>query len=337
MTIELTGPQKAAVLLVHLGRDRSAQVLKALRETEVEELMAEVARLGDVPSVAVENVLNEFETLAAAHQYQAQGGLDFAREVLEESLGVQRAREVLDRLTASIMDVPFEFLRRADPRQVLTFLQDEHPQTIALVLAHLNSQQAAVVLSGLSDSMQADVAHRIAVMEQTSPEVVRHVEVVLQRKASSLGSTGDVSSTAATGGVQPLVDILSRSDRATEKVILERLEAQDPDLADEVRNRMFVFEDIVGLDDRAVQLVLREIDTKELAVALKGVREDVRNKVLKNMSSRAAESLVDEIEVLGPVRLKTVEEAQTAIVRVIRRLEEGGQIVLSRGGDEFVV
>lgn len=334
--LELTGPQKAAVLLVHMGRERSAQVLKALREAEVEELMAEVARLGDIPSDAVAEVLTEFGHLAQANSYRTQGGLDFAAELLEESLGSARARQVLDRLTASIMDVPFEFLRRADPRQVLSLLQDEHPQTIALVLAHLNSQQAAVVMSGLPDGQQGDVAHRIAVMEQTSPEVVRAVEAVLQRKASSLGGTGDVS-TQASGGVQPLVDILSRSDRATEKLILERLEAQDPELAEEVRNRMFVFEDVVNIDDRAIQLVLREIDTKELAVALKGVREDVRSKVLRNMSSRAAEALVEEIDVLGPVRLKTVEEAQTAIVRVIRRLEEGGQIVLSRGGDEFVV
>ena len=334
-SIELTGPQKAAILLVHMGRERSAQVLKSLREAEVEELMAEVARLGDIPSDAVRDVLAEFGHLAAANGYRAQGGLEFAREVLEDSLGPQRARELLDRLTASIMDVPFEFLRRADPRQVLTLLQDEHPQTIALVLAYLQAQQAAVVVSGLPDALQGDVAHRIAVMEQTAPDVVRSIEAVLSRKAAGLGGTGEVA--AATGGVQPLVDILSRSDRATEKLILERLEVQNPELAEEVRNRMFVFEDIVNIDDRAVQLVLREIDTKELAVALKGVRDDVRAKVLRNMSSRAAEALVDEIEVLGPVRLKTVEEAQTSIVRVIRRLEEGGQIVLSRGGDEFVV
>jgi flagellar motor switch protein FliG len=335
-TIEaLTGAQKAAVLLVQLGREKSAAVLKSLRESEVEEVLNEIARLRGVPNETVDAVFDEFQTLASARRYYAQGGMDFAREVLEATLGPERAAELLDRMKASLVEMPFEFLRRADARQVLSFLSDEHPQTVALVLAHMRADQAAIVLSGMPDELQADVAHRVAVMETTSPDVVRRVEAILERKLSSVLQSTDSS---AAGGLQPLVDIINHADRATERLILEGLERRDPALAEEVRSKMFMFEDITTLDDRSVQLVLRSVDSKELATALKGVSSDVRGKIMANVSERAAANLADEIDLLGAVRLSTVEEAQAKIITTIRSLEESGQILLSRGDrDEYVV
>ena len=332
----LTGPQKAAIFLLQMGKDRTAKVMQAMRDTEVEELMTEIARLEGVDADTSDAVLDEFRDLAAARRYFTQGGMSFAAEVLEASMGGGKARDLMDRLSASLVEMPFEFLRRADPRQILSFLQEEHPQTIALVLAHMHPDHAAMVMGGLSEQLQSDVAMRVATMDRTSPEVISQVEQVLERRLSSVIQSSDMS---AAGGVQPLVDILNRSDRATERLILEGLETKDPELAEEVRSRMFVFEDITTLDDRSVQLVLREVDAKQLAVALKGVRDDVRNKIMRNMSTRASTNLAEEIDLLGPVRLKTVEEAQGDIVRVIRALEEAGQIVITRGGggDEFVL
>jgi flagellar motor switch protein FliG len=329
----LTGAQKAAVFILHMGKDRSASVLRSMRETEVAEIMAEVARMRTVNGTMVEEVVSEFREMADAKVTVTAGGLERARTLLEESLGGDKATEILDRVTASLIELPFEFLRRADPRQVLSFIADEHPQTIALVLAYMTPDQAAMVMSGLPEDLQRDVAMRLAVMDRTSPEVVAHVEQQLERKLSSVLQPSELSSV---GGVQSLVDILNRSDRATERLILEGLENKDSELADEVRQRMFVFEDIAGLDDRSIQLVLRQVDSKELAVALKGVRQEVRNAITRNMSERAGANLVEEIALLGAVRLKTVEEAQGAIVRVVRALEESGQLVLVRSADEFV-
>jgi len=331
----LTGVQKAAVLLVQLGRERSAQVLKSLRENEVEEVLAEIARTQGVPTNTVDAVFEEFATLVSARRHYAQGGLEFAREVLEATVGPEKAHELMGRMKASLVEMPFEFLRRADARQVLSFLQEEHPQTVALVLAHMRADQAAIVLSGMPDDLQADVAHRVAVMETTSPDVVRRVEAVLERKLSSVLQSTEV---AAAGGLKPLVDIINHSDRATERLILEGLERRDPALAEEVRSQMFMFEDITTLDDRSVQLVLRQVDSKELATALKGVSADVREKIMSNVSERAAANLADEIEMLGAVRLSTVEESQAKVIASIRSLEESGQIVISRGDrDEYVV
>ena len=281
----------------------------------------------------IDEVVGEFKEMAEAKVTITAGGLERARSLLEESLGGDKATEILDRVTASLIELPFEFLRRADPRQVLSFIQDEHPQTIALVLAYMTPDQAAMVMSGLAEDLQRDVAMRLAVMDRTSPEVVAHVEQMLERKLSTVLQPSELSSV---GGVQSLVDILNRSDRATERLILEGLENKDSELADEVRQRMFVFEDIAGLDDRSIQLVLRQVDSKELAVALKGVRQEVRNAITRNMSERAGANLVEEIDLLGAVRLKTVEEAQGAVVRVVRALEESGQLVLVRSADEFV-
>jgi len=333
VTATLTGTQKAAILLLQVGREQSGKVLRAMRESEVAELMAEIARLRSVGTEVVDDVLQEFGALAGTKIAITSGGLELARSMLEEAMGEDKAGELVERITAGMVDLPFEFLRKADPRQVLSFLQDEHPQTITLVLAHMPAELAALVLSGLGEDLQREVSHRLAVMDRTSPDVIEQVERVLERKLSSVLAPTEMT---AVGGVQSLVDIINRSDRGTERLILEGLERSDPELADEVRQRMFVFEDITTLDDKAIQLILRQVDSKDLAVALKGVKAEVRTKIMRNLSERAAQNLAEEIDLLGPVRLKSVEESQGGIVRVIRALEESGQLVLSRSADEFV-
>ena len=330
----MSGLRKAAILLVQLGRDHSAQIMKTLREAEVEALTAEIARLDSVDVDTLDDVLEEFRQLAKARQYYVQGGISFAEEVLVATMGQDKASELMGRLSASLVDMPFEFLRNIDAKLILSYLQDEHTQTITLVLGHLPTEQAAIVLSGLAPEMQAEVAHRLAIMDRTSPEIVKQVEAHLERRLSTLVQSND---STTVGGLKPLVDIINQSDRTTERLILEGLEKRDLELAEEVRAHMFMFEDIVGLEDRAIQVVLRKVDSKDLAVALKGVREDVREKITRNMSERAALSLADEISILGPVRLKQVEEAQAVVIRQIRTLEEAGEIVVSRSGsDEFV-
>jgi flagellar motor switch protein FliG len=269
-----------------------------------------------------------------AQRYVSEGGLGFAESILRSSLGAARAGEIMSRLQAKFADTPFRFLNRADPGQLRSFLQDEHPQTIALVLAHTTADQSTAILTAMPPELQIDVAHRIAMMDRTSPEIIHQVEDSLKRKLSSVLQPGELSTV---GGVQALVDIVNRADSTTERVILEALEERDKELADEIRSRMFMFEDIVTLDDRAVQLVLREVETTDLATALKGVRADVRTKVLTNLSDRAAENLGEEIEMLGPVRLRSVEDAQAKIIQALRALEESGQITIRRGNDdEFV-
>ncbi|HEY0904731.1 MAG TPA: flagellar motor switch protein FliG [Marmoricola sp.] len=337
MTATLTnlGVRKAAILLIQLGRDRASELFSHLSESEVEAISAEIARLDSISSAETEEVLAEFRDMMTARAHIAQGGMSFAQEVLEQSLGADRAAQIMDRVKAAAVQMPFQFLHRADPAQLRSFIADEHPQVIALVLAHMTADKASLVLSGLPPQQQAQVAHRIAVMDRTSPEIVRAVESTLERKLSSMLQPADMS---RVGGVDPLVNIINRSDRATERQIVEGLEALDASLADEVKSRMFMFEDIVILDDRSVQLVLRSVESNELALALKGVSEQVREKITSNLSSRAAENLVEEVELLGPVRLTQVEEAQQSIIRTIRQLEEQGQIMVRRGSDdEFVV
>ncbi|GAA3871579.1 flagellar motor switch protein FliG [Saccharothrix violaceirubra] len=330
----MEGLRKAAILILQMGKEESTKVLSKMRETEVEALSAEIVRLGSVDNSSVSAVLDEFHAMTQARSHIAFGGMDYARELLVETLGHDRADEIVHRIGASMVDVPFRFLQRAEPRQVLSFLQEEHPQTVALVLAHMPSHLASLILSGLPSDRQSDVALRVATMGRTSPEIIRKVENVLERKLSSLLTPSDVSTV---GGVQPLVDIINRSDRTTERAILEGLAKRSPELADEIRSRMFMFEDLVGIDDRSLQLVLRQVEGQDLATALKGVTEVVRDKIVGNLSARAAENLLEEIEVLGAVRLRTVEEAQAKIIGVIRSLEESGQLVLRRGDeDEFV-
>lgn len=329
------GVRKAAVLLIQLGKERAAQVLAHLSDAEVENISGEIARLDAVSANETTAVLTEFHDLATAHAHVTQGGFGFAQQLLEQSLGPERAKEIMERLHAAAVQMPFQFLHRADPAQLRGFIADEHPQVIALVLAHMAADKASLLLSGLPAHQQAVVAHRIAVMDRTSPEIVRTVESILERKLSSMLQPAEVS---RVGGLDPLVNIINRSDRPTERQIVEGLEGLDPALADEVRSRMFMFEDVVGLDDRSVQQVLRQVDSAELALALKGVSETVRTKITANLSERAAENLLEEVELLGAVRLAQVEEAQQSIIRTIRQLEEQGQIMVRRGNDdEFIL
>jgi flagellar motor switch protein FliG len=328
-TTSMTGLRKAAILLVRMGKEYSSRVLAGMSESEVEEISAEIARLGKLEPDTVGDVIDEFYAMATTRHAGA-GGMAYARELLEASLGAERATLILDRLQASMTDMPFNFLSHADPRQLLSYVQYEHPQTIALVLAHVPSALASSILSGLPPEVQSDVAHRIAVMDRTSPEVIRQVELALQRKLSTVLQPDELSTV---GGLQPLVDIINRADRTTERLILEALEARSPEIAEEIRRRMFMFEDIVNLDDRSVQLVLRQVEPSDLATALKGVAEPVRDKVTGNLSERGRENLLEEIDLLGPVKVKMVEEAQQKIVSVIRSLEDSGQIEIQRGGE----
>lgn len=334
MTEDENGLRKAAILLLQMGKENSAKVMAHLRDTEVERLYAEIVRLGTVGDDITAAVLDEFHEMAQTHKRFAQGGVEYARELLVETLGYDRADEIAQRINASFADAPFSFLQRADPRQVLSFLLEEHPQTIALVLAHMPAVLASQVLGGLPADRQTDVALRIAKMDRTAPEIIRKVEDLLERKLSALIMSSDLSHV---GGVKPLVDIINRSDRATERSILDGLAKRSPELADEIRSQMFMFEDLVTIDDRAMQLVLRQVEAQDLATALKGVKDEVRDKIMRNLSERAAENLADEVEVLGTVRLRVVEEAQAKIIAAVRSLEESGQIVLRRGDDdEFV-
>jgi len=328
------GVRKAAITLIQLGSERAAQVLAHLSDAEVEEISAEIARLEQVDASEADEVMSELRHLVTARINIAQGGLSYAQSLLEQSLGPERAAEVMARLQAAAVQLPFQFLHRADPVQLRGFIADEHPQVVALVLAHLTPDKASLVLSGLPPQAQTNVAHRIAVMGRPSPEVVRTVEQTLERKLSSVLQPTEMS---RVGGVDPLVSIINRSDRVTERQIVEGLEALDAELADDVRSRMFMFEDVVSLEDRSVQLVVRQVDTAELAMALKGVSENVRTKITSNLSERAAETLLEEVDLLGAVRLTQVEEAQQSIIRTIRQLEERGEIMIHRGSDDELV
>lgn len=329
----LTGTQKAALLLIQIGREGAARVMAQLDESEIEELTTEIARLERVDPVAAQSVLDEFYASSMGGG-GSHGGLGFAQQVLEASLGRERAAGVMERLATSLQGQPFEFLQFADARQVVSLLAGEHPQTIALVMAHLRPDHASAIITGLPPATQAEVAHRIALMERASPDVVAVVAENLQRKASAVLTPQEMS---AVGGVQPLVEIINRTDPTTEKLILEGLEARDSALAEEVRSRMFVFADIVLLEERAIQLVLRGVEISTLAMALKGVGDEVWDKIMRNLSERARENLDEEMDLLGPVRLSMVEDARASVVQVIRRLEESGQIVIRREGeDEYV-
>ena len=333
-TQDYTGIQKAAILLIALGPERSADIFKHLKEDEIEELTLEIANTRSVSPQVKEDVLNEFYQICLAQQYIAEGGIGYAKELLDKALGEDRAKEVITKLTASLQVRPFEFVRKTDPSQLLNFIQDEHPQTIAMILSYLTSAQAALVIGALPPEKQADVAKRIAMMDRTSPDVIKEVERVLEKKLSSLVN----QDYTIVGGVDAIVNILNTVDRTTEKHIMESLDIEKPELADEIRKKMFVFEDILLLDDRAIQRVLRDVDNADLGVALKAANEEVQNVIFKNLSKRLAAMIKEDMEFMGPVRMKDVEEAQQKIVSVIRKLEDAGEIVISRGGgDEIVV
>ena len=331
---EMDGIQKAAILLITLGPEKAAVVFKHLKEDEIEQLTLEIANTRSVTPAQKEQVLNEFYEVCLAQQYIAEGGIGYAKDLLQKALGENKAQEVLGKLTASLQVRPFEFIRKTEASQILNFIQDEHPQTIALILSYLSPSQAALIISALPPDSQAEVARRIAVMDRTSPDVIKEVEKVLESKLASLVN----QDYTIIGGVDAVVDILNTVDRGTEKHIMETLEIEEPELADEIRKKMFVFEDILMLDDRSIQRMLREVENSELAVALKNANEEVQNVIFNNMSTRLVDMIKEDMEYMGPVRLKDVEEAQQKIVNIIRKLEDSAEIVISRGGgDEIIV
>ncbi|MGD0152357.1 MAG: flagellar motor switch protein FliG [Thermacetogeniaceae bacterium] len=329
----LTGRQKAAVLMLSLGEEISSKIIEKLDENEIEQLFLEIANLGKVSQDTTEQVSQEFYDMCLVSDYINQGGVAYARDLLEKALGPEKAEGIIKNLTASLRVRPFDFARKADAAQLLNFIQGEHPQTIALILAHLDPDQTARIFSGLPPDKQEEVAYRMATIDGTSPGIISEVEGILEKQLSTVVSRSYTSA----GGLKPVAEILNRVDRATEKKIIEGFEDRDPELAEQVKKLLFVFEDIMQLDDRYVQIILREVDTHDLAMALKGASESVYQKIANNISKRAAENLKDEIGYLGPVRIKDVEEAQQKIVSVIRRLEEQGQVIIFRGEENQII
>ena len=333
-SLELMGVQKAAILLIALGPERSATVFKHLKEEEIEDLTLEIANTRSITPQVKEAVVEEFYQVCLAQQYIAEGGISYAKELLEKALGEDKALDVIGKLTASLQVKPFEFIRKTEASQLLNFIQDEHPQTIALILSYLNPAQASLIVSALPPDRRADVAKRIATMDRTSPDVIKDVEKILESKLASLVN----QDYTIIGGVDAIVEILNTVDRSTEKHIMEILEMDEPELADEIRKKMFVFEDILLLDSRAIQRVLRDVDNSDLAIALKSANEEVQNAIFENLSKRLAAMIKEDMEFMGPVRMKDVEEAQQKIVNIIRALEDSNEIVISRGGgDEIIV
>lgn len=329
----LTGRQKAAILLISLGPDVSAQIYRHLTEEEIEKLTLEISSVKKVDTGQKEGVMDQFHQIALAQDYISQGGIGYAKTVLEKAVGGEEAEKIIARLTSSLQVKPFDFARKTDPAQILNFIQNEHPQTIALVLSYLDHEQAGQILSELPQEQQADVAKRIAIMDSTAPEIIYEVEQILEEKLSAT-ATQDYTQT---GGIQAVVEVLNGVDRSTERTILDSLEIQDPELAEEIKKRMFVFEDIVTLDNRAIQRVIREVENDDLRLSLKVASEEVQGIIFENMSTRMAETFKEEMEFMGPVRLRDVEEAQQRIVASIRRLEEVGEIVIARGGGDDII
>jgi flagellar motor switch protein FliG len=331
---KLTGVQKAALLFITLGPEASSGIIKKLPEAEIQKITYEIANITGVKSEQRHEILNEFIEINKAKDFIIEGGLEYARVLLGKALGPQRAKEILDKVTEATQQYrPFAIARKADAHQLLNVIVNEHPQTIALILCYLQPDKAGQLMSSLSEDIQSEVAFRIDTMSNTSPMVIKEIESVLDSKLSSIVR----SEMTVLGGVDTLVDILNQVDRTTEKNITEGLERENPELAEKVKESMFVFEDILTLDDVAIQRVLREVEVKELALALKGCSEEVAASIFRNQSKRAAASLKEDMEFLGPVRLMDVEKAQQRIVGIIRRLDEAGEIVLSRGGEDALI
>ena len=331
---KLSGVQKAAILFITLGPEVSSGILKKLPEAEIQKITYEIANITSVTSEQREGILNEFLQINKAREYIIEGGVDYVRELLSKALGPYRANEILEKVSEATQQYrPFSIARKADAHQLLNVITYEHPQTIALILCYLQPEKAAQVMAELPEGTQSEVAYRIATMSTTSPMVIKEIEKVLESKLSSVVRT----EMTTLGGVETLVDILNQVDRTTERNITESLEREDAELADRVKSSMFVFEDIITLDDVAIQRILREVEAKELALALKGCSEEVAEVIYKNQSKRAAASLKEDMEFLGPVRLMDVEKAQQGIVAIIRRLDEAGEIIISRGGEDAII
>ncbi len=330
---EISGKQKAAMLLITLGPEKSAKIFKYLKEEEIEQLTLEIANIRAISPQVKQDVLNEFYEICIAQEYIAEGGIDYAKQILEKALGAESAMEVINRLTVSLQVRPFDFARKTDASQLINFLQSEHPQTIALILSYLRPSQASGVLAALSSEKQADVARRIAMMDRASPDVIKAVEREFEKKLSSLV----VEDYTTVGGIDSIVEIINMVDRGTEKNIMETLDIDDPELAEAIKKKMFVFEDILSLDNRSIQRILREVDNHELAVALKGSTEEVRDIIFSNISQRLSTMIAEDLEYMGPKRIKEIEEAQQKIVNIIRKLEETGEIIIARGGGDEVI
>ncbi len=331
---KLTGVQKSAILFITLGPESAAPILKKLPEQEIQKITFEIANMQKIKKEVRNDVLQEFVNLNKAKDYIIEGGFEYAKNLLSKALGSQRAMEIIDRVSEITQQYrPFGIARKADAHQLLNVVMGEHPQTIALIMCYLQAEKAAQILSGLPEDMQVDVAKRMAIMNNTSPMVIEEVEEILQKKLSTLIR----SDMATIGGVSSLVDVLNNVDRGTEKAILEELDRDQPELAEKIRESMFVFEDIISLDNASIQRIVREADMKDMALALKGSSEEVAHILFNNMSKRAAQTLKEDIEFLGPVRLIDVEKAQQAVVGIVRRLDEAGEIVISRGGEDAVI
>ncbi len=331
---EYTSKQKAAMLLIALGPEKSSKVFKHLKEEEIEQLTLEIANIKAVSPKVKEEVLQEFYEMCLAQDYIAEGGIGYARQLLEQALGTDKAVEVINKLTVSLQVRPFEFARKTDASQLVNFIQNEHPQTIALILSYLKPAQAALIIRSLPPEMQSDTARRIALMDRASPDVINQIEREFEKRLSTLVSEDYTT----IGGIDSIVEIINQVDRTTEKNIMENLEIEDPELAEVIRKRMFVFEDIITLDPKSIQRVLREVDNHQLAIALKGSGESVKAVIMENVSKRLAAMIEEDLEYMGPKRVKEIEESQQKIVNIIRKLEDAGEIVTSRGaGDEVIV
>jgi flagellar motor switch protein FliG len=330
----MTMPQKAAVLVVALGTDTAPKILRELSENEIERLTLEIANLRDIPPAIEARVLKETSEIIMAQQYITQGGVDYARRLLEKAIGKDKTSEILRKLEGAIRQTGFGLLKNIDPKQLINFIQNEHPQTISLILTQLSSQTAAAILSELPTELQADVAYRIATMEKISPDVIKELEGVLETQFADVGGR-DLS---VSGGTKIVAEILNLIEGSIEKSIMEGLETENAELASEIKNLMFVFEDLVSLDNRSIQRVLKEVETRDLSIALKAASEEVRQKIFTNVSERVASMIKEEMEYMGPMRLSDVEGTQQKIVESIRRLQEEGQIIIAgRGGKEELV
>ena len=331
---KLTNKAKAAMVIISLGPEKAARLYHYLKDDEVEQLTVEVASIQSVDSEKIQQAQQEFYELCLAQNYISEGGIDYARKVLDRAYGAQRATQMISRITDSLHAHSFEFLKKTDPKHLLSFIQYEHPQTIALILLYTTPEQAAAILSELPREKQTEVAMRIAMMDRTSPEIVKEVENILEQKLSTVVS----ANLTEVGGIKSIAEILNRVDRSTEKFILDEFNKANPELSEEVKRRLFVFEDIVYLDARGIQRFLRDVNTKDLVVALKGANQEVTDLIMSNMTKRMQDTIKEEIEYLGPIRMSEVEEAQQKIVQTIRKLEEANEIVISRGGkDEILV
>lgn len=332
-TKNISGLRKVAIFLLALGPNVSASILKHFSESEIEKISMEIANTTRVERDQLDEVLNEFTVIHEAQQYMVDGGYDYAQQILEQTLGPQKASELMKRLKEQSKVKPFTFVRNADAKQLVNMIGQEHPQTISFILSYLDADQAAMVLSELPQEIQSDIARRIAMMERTSPQIIKSVESVMKERLSTIFQ----QDFTAAGGIEAIVEILNNVDRGTEKLILEELEKEDAELAEEIRQQMFIFDDIVNLDDASIQRVVRDLDNNDIAMALKGSSDDVKNKLFRNISKRAGEILQENMEFMGPVRLREVEEAQQRVVAVIRRLDESGEIIISRGGDDAII